>query len=186
MKLLITISGFSGSGKTSLTDELAANLKDALVMKFDELDSLMIWSDDYPEWLAQGADYEAFNLERMRVHVDQAIKESRARCVIFDYPFGRLHSAFRDVIDMAVYVDTPLDIAMARRLLRDLPIDPGVARRHVKEDLQAYLANGRNAYLEMDRQVKPSCDLLVDGTRPIDELVSIILQEVKTRKLFSV
>jgi uridine kinase len=186
MKSLVTISGFSGSGKTSLTDALATNLKDALVLKFDELDSLMVWSDDYPEWLAQGADYEAFNLDRMRAHVDQTIKESHARCVIFDYPNGKLHSAFKDVIDLAVYVDTPLDIAMARRLLRDLPNEHSAAQEWLKEELQAYLVAGRNAYLEMDKQVKPSCDLLVDGTRPIDELVSIILQEMKTRKLLFV
>lgn len=186
MKSLITISGFSGSGKTTLTDALAKHLKGVLVLKFDELDSLMVWSGNYPDWLAQGADYEAFKLDRMRAHVDQVIKKSHARCVIFDYPNGRLHSAFRDVIDLAVYVDTPLDIAMARRLLLDLPSDPSAAQDSIKEELQAYLAVGRNAYLEMDRQVKPRCDLLVDGTGPIDELVLVILREITKRKLFSV
>jgi uridine kinase len=181
MKSLITISGFSGAGKTSLTDALAATIKDVLVLKFDELDSLMVWSGNYPEWLAQGADYEAFNLDRMREHVDQIIKESHARCVIFDYPNGRLHSAFRDVIDLAVYIDTPLDVAMARRLLRDMPSNPDVAQNQIKEELQAYLATGRNAYLEMDRQVKPTCDLIVDGTRSLDELVVAILKEAVLR-----
>ena len=50
--ILITISGFSGSGKTTLTDALAKHLKDVLVLKFDELDYLMVWSGDYADWLA--------------------------------------------------------------------------------------------------------------------------------------
>ena len=102
------------------------------------------------------------------------IKEASARYVIFDYPFGRLHSAFKDVIDLAVYVDAPLDVAMARRLLRDMPSDAGESQVWIKEELRNYLSVGRKAYLEMDKQVKPSCDLLVDGTKPIDELVSSI------------
>ena len=52
---------------------------------------------------------------------------------------GRAHSDSGQFIDLMVFIDTPLDIAMARRILRD--IEPAArstaeeALKHVKGEL---------------------------------------------------
>jgi deoxyadenosine/deoxycytidine kinase len=85
-RLFITISGCSGAGKTALTDAVASKLTDILVIKFDEIDSLLDWSGSYADWLARGADYEEFKLNRMKTHVAEVVEATPTRYVIFDYP----------------------------------------------------------------------------------------------------
>ena len=43
-----------------------------------------------------------------------------ASYVVADAPLGRAHSDSGRFIDLMVFIDTPLDIAMARRTLRDV------------------------------------------------------------------
>lgn len=178
MSTLITISGCSGAGKTALTDALAEKLRDVLVIKFDDIDSLLAWDGDFAAWLARGGDYEEFKLGPLKMHVEALIDAARATYVLFDYPYGRLHSAFRQRIDLAVFVATPLDVALARRVLRDLPGDSVEAHHWIKGELQGYLGQARPVYLTYEQQVKPTCDLVVDGTRPLAELVTTVLHSV--------
>ena len=55
----------------------------------------------------------------MRNAVDEEIQRGKAKQMILDYPFGCRHPRFADIIDLDVFIDTPLDVAMARRILRD-------------------------------------------------------------------
>jgi hypothetical protein len=43
-----------------------------------------------------------------------------------------------------------------------------------------YLTWAREAYLDQDRQIKPLCDLVVDGCLPVDELARQILLAIST------
>lgn len=40
-------------------------------------------------------------------------------CILLDYPFAYIHSEMREDIDFTIFIDTPLDIAIGRRILRD-------------------------------------------------------------------
>jgi uridine kinase len=110
---------------------------------------------------------------------------SPARYVVFDAPLGRAHEATGALIDFMVYLDTPLDVAMARRLLRTFDERVRFAVDHdlgpIRAELTSYLAYGRDAYLEMDRQIKPRCDLILDGLATIDWLAQQILEAVNGR-----
>ncbi|NOU98546.1 hypothetical protein [Paenibacillus planticolens] len=79
---------------------------------------------------------------------------------------------------MAIFIDTPLDIAMARRLLRDYTDNPIT---EVKNDLINYLSRGRNAYLEMNKSVKPSSDIAIKGELPTQLIINQLLEEIKLR-----
>jgi uridine kinase len=83
-------------------------------------------------------------------------------------------------IDFAVYIDTPLDIAMARRLLRDYK-DESIAGIH--KELTNYLLRGRAAYLEMEKSVKPNSDVIIKGEQNTSLIVGEILDVLKTRLL---
>jgi uridine kinase len=100
--------------------------------------------------------------------------------ILLDYPFAYLNSEMREYIDMAIYIDTPLDIAMARRILRDFtknPIDD------VRDDLSNYLIRGRAAFLEMERTVKPNSDIVIDGSLPTALIVNKIIEEITTKNM---
>ena len=72
-------------------------------------------------------------------------------------------------IDCAIFVDTPLDIAMARRILRDMGNASGEEIRH---DMQMYIRYARVAYLQMLKAVLPSSDYVLDGTKELEEKVA--------------
>lgn len=78
-------------------------------------------------------------------------------------------------IDFAVFIDTPLDIAMARRVIRDFKNSPV---ENILLDMNSYILQGRQGYLEMLNTIKPNYDIIVDGTLSISEIVSIISRSI--------
>jgi uridine kinase len=175
MQRLITVSGVTGAGKTSLAESLGARMGHALVLKFDDFDHLMVWDEDYAGWLARGANFEEFDLSKMREHVEKITIGSDL--VIFDYPHGRLNRAFRDAIDFSIYVDTPLDIALARRILRDNP-----SKEALETDLRAYLDIGRGAFLTHGEQIKPTADLIIDGSQTLATLTAVAQRAIEAHQ----
>jgi uridine kinase len=108
-----------------------------------------------------------------------------ATYLVFDAPLGRAHHATGALIDFMVYLNTPLDVAMARRLLRDLaqaaPSHPAQHLAQIRIELATYLDFGRVAYLEMEQQIRPKCDLILDGLSPPDMLARQIVDQVKSQ-----
>lgn len=64
--------------------------------------------------------------------------------IILDYPLAYAHDQVSPYIDVAIFVDTRLDVAISRRLLRDFRGSSGDA---ILQDVQHYVENGRRAYL---------------------------------------
>ena len=77
------------------------------------------------------------------------------------------------------YIDTPLDIAMARRIQRDYfgsdQLDEREALGQIEAMSESYLEWAREAYLDLERQVKPLSDLVLDGSLPVGELAQQIM-----------
>lgn len=88
-----------------------------------------------------------------------------------DYPFAYCHEALREYIDCAIFIDTPLDIAMARRVLRDMKNATG---GEIRQDMDTYLRYARVAYIQMLKDVLPSSDYVIDGAKELDEKVDEI------------
>jgi uridine kinase len=74
-----------------------------------------------------------------------------------------------------VFIDTPLDIAMARRIIRDFKEG---STEDILLDLDNYIARGRQGYLVMLNTTKPNSDLVVDGTLPKSEVAAIIARHI--------
>ena len=169
--LVIAINAVSGGGKTSLATLVHKSLPNSALFCFDDFDATNVYVDDFYEWYIRGGNLEEFDCPGMKAAVDEEIRSSKKHYIVMDYPFGRDHSRFRDAIDLSVWVDTPLDVAMARRILRDFMslTDDTSAREQldrIKEDLNHYLAKGRHVYLD-DRHLK-TCDLVLDGWKPLE------------------
>src|SRR5262252_4986682 len=98
---VVAINAVSGGGKTSLAMLLHESLLESSLFCFDDFDSTNVYPSDYHDWWARGGNLEEFDCRGMRSAVDVEIRSGSRRYVVMDYPFGRDHSRFRDVIDLS-------------------------------------------------------------------------------------
>ena len=179
---IIAISGLSGSGKTTLAKALLPCLPGARALHFDDIPGRLL-PMDYCEWSEAGADYSLWNLSALEDGLVRLLAENPAY-ILVDYPFGRAHPAIAPYLDCGLWIDTPLDIALARSILRDyLRRDP--ARRaienpmaHLEHTLDYYLARHRQAALVHEATVRPACDFVLDGTLPVNRLAGMAIEKI--------
>ncbi len=99
--------------------------------------------------------------------------KSAGKCdyLILDYPFAYCHDTIKPYIDAAFFIDTPLDIALARRILRDMR---DASADEIRHDLEMYLKYMRIAFVQMQKDILPSSDYVIDGTLSAEEIVNEI------------
>lgn len=174
--IVISIAAVSGGGKSTITNELYKHLPHSRTLFFDdyEFEEIPVHICD---WVARGANYDEWiltplinDLEKLLVGDSETIKY-----VIIDYPFAYLNKELSQYIDFAVYIDTPLDVAMARRLLRDFKHGSIIK---IRDELSNYLCNARPAYIEMITSVKPSSNLVMDGTLTVEMITQKLLDKI--------
>jgi hypothetical protein len=204
---VISISGPSGAGKTTATKAVAARL-DAATLFFDD------WTDDpagASDWLGEpDADYNRWTMpefaaalgslkQRKRVTIptlspsvgtDRSPLVEPAPFVVVEQPFGRMHDETAPLIDLAVCLDLPLHIALARRLARQVGTvsrwaenasdDAGRLVVHaghtasLVEYLEAYQTFGHHYYENVLARLLETSDLMVDATAPPSEIAAVI------------
>jgi uridine kinase len=182
---VIAISSVSGGGKTALSTLLQKRLPASVLFRFDDFDDTNLHPENYYEWSRRGGDLLEFDCPGMAQAVDQTIQQGELEYIVLDYPFGRGHPRLREVIDLAIFIDTPLDVAMARRILRDYPSESGASPAEelsrLRTELAYYLEKARYPYLDMDRQ-KPTSDLVLNGWRGLEELKDQILERLRVEQ----
>jgi len=136
---VIAINAVSGGGKTTLAKLVHESLPNSALFCFDDFDATNVYPTDYYEWYIRGGNLEEFDCPGMRAAVDAELHRGEKQYIVMDYPFGRDHSRFRDAIDLSVWLETPLDVAMARRILRDFMPHAGASAQEqmdrLKEDI---------------------------------------------------
>ena len=105
-----------------------------------------------------------------------------AAYVVFDAPLGRAHHGTGKFIDFMVFIDTPFDVAMARRLLRGIANAPAnEAAENIEVELTSYLNGARTLYVDFQDRIKQECDLVLDGRLSINELAEEIRVKMPQR-----
>lgn len=177
--MIISISAVSGGGKTTITNQLINCLDNSTSLHFDDYE-FTDCPEDIPNWVEEGADYNAWNLTPLVQDIQYNLQNhAHLNYIFIDYPFAYKNSAMANYIDLAIYIDTPLDIAMARRILRDFKGGP---LENLQNNLRNYLSCGRKAYLEMENTIKPNSDLVIDGSLETADIVDKIIEEIKNNK----
>lgn len=173
--IVIAISAVSGGGKTTVTNQLNKILPKSKSLFFDDYD--FDGPNDICHWVERGGDYNEWVLTPLINDLCCLLSEDSRLLdwVLLDYPFAYIHNEVREYIDFAIFIDTPLDIAMARRLVRDFK---EASIKEVQVDLNNYLSRGRNAYLEMLNKIKPTCDVIIDGSIPVEDIVKQINKRI--------
>lgn len=195
---IVCISAPSGGGKTTIVQQLIQLVPNSVALYFDDYDERAEGANIHPvdlqQWLAAGADYNAWQMPGL-IRDLQQLKGGQALSlrtgamlsapafVWLDAAIGRANATLQPYIDFMVFIDTPLDVAMARRIQRDYGDHSREAAHAQLEQLHtttsAYLTWARDAYLELGRQVKPRSDLVLDGCLAVDVLVAYILNHLQ-------
>lgn len=172
---VIAISAVSGGGKTTIINYLSKRLTKSKALYFDDYD--FNGPENICDWVKRGADYKEWVLTPLINDLVYLLSQGYREYdwILLDYPFAYIHEGVSKYIDLTIFIDTPLDIAMSRRILRDFK---EASISEVKNDIEIYLSHGRRAYLEMLNTIKPSCDFIIDGSIPIAEIAKQIEKRI--------
>ena len=181
---VIAISGHPGGGKSTLTLALAKRL-DAPALHYDDFETMTKRPPmQVRRWIEQGSDYDEIELQPLAAALSRHAA-SGARLVLFDTLLGRAHRQTGQMIDLLIWIDTPPDIALARKIAETAArAAPGEAAQFVgwlgsyMEHYQSFISGT----YELQRQrVRPGADIVLDGRQSAAELAEQALAAILAR-----
>jgi uridine kinase len=193
MVKIIGIQGIAGSGKTTLTQALGKALN-ATTLFWDDFDPISTGPSDYVEWFKTSKDHNDWKYDALAETMKSLKEEKSLTCpathrvliptkyIIFDAPLGYDHKATGQWINFLIYLDTPPDIALARRLYRDYQPHAKRNDNDILEEISDYLESARPVFMAA-YEMKNTADLILDGSQPIETLVSTVLSVLDKRKI---
>ncbi|HEK9104097.1 AAA family ATPase [Bacillus pfraonensis] len=175
LPLVIAIAGVSGGGKSTIAKHLNERLHNSKTLFFDDYD--FDGPNDIIDWVDKGANYDEWNLAPLIRDLKGLLSEP-LDYILLDFPFAYKHSKTSKLIDLTVFIDTPLDIAMARRVIRDFR---NSSNESILIEMENYISQGRRGYLEMLKTIKPNSDIIVDGTLSVSKVGDKIYEVISSR-----
>jgi len=164
---IIAISAVTAGGKTTVTKALQKRLPKAAALYFDDY-TFEGEVEDYGKWISEGADVNVWDLTPLRADIERIIRSGAYDFLLLDYPFAYEHRMINAYLNCCIFIDTPLDIAMARRVLRDMQDASADA---IREEMQTYLNIARTAYVHMVNSQRTGSDHVIDGAMPLNEVI---------------
>ena len=196
--IVIAVTGTSGSGKSTLVKRVTTLLGHAVSMFFDDYDETAQWPADPNAWISAGSLPDAVGTPQLAADL-AALRGGNtitlphnkgmltpAPFIVLEEPFGRTRQQLADMIDFVVCIDILWDVALARRLFRDVHHH---YKHQSKEDLVAYLEKhlpwygeyGYNLYRAVNNRSLETADLVVNGLHPAEEIAQTVVQAIKAR-----
>ena len=198
---MLAITGKSGSGKTSLALALAAEsgALDPVVIGLDGYYRDLSHLPPAERAAVNFDDPEALEWNLLAAHLSQLktglavdkpvylfdlhvrARETERICpgglVIVEGLFT-LDSRIRDIMDRSVFLEAPDEVALERRLRRDV-LERGRSRASV---LKRYREQVQPAYNRYIKPLKPLADLIVDGAEPLEKIVERVIELLESAK----
>lgn len=201
MSYVIAIAGPPGSGKSSLVGAIVKTLADAATLSFDHYEDITGKPlHEIKQWLEAGADFDQFvipglagDLKRLKEGeavtdpVSSEIVEPQ-KYILFEMPFGKAHVATAASIDLLLWIDLPLDVALSRKMLEHSGIFLDRFYPDKYRECLAWLHGYFDNYLLFvhdvlaiqHERVRPGADLLIDGLEDIEGMSRKAVQFIRT------
>ena len=170
---IIAIGAVTAGGKTTLVNAIKDKLTRTASLHFDDY-SFDGEVNDFYKWVSDGANYNVWDLSPLKADIEKIINSDRYDYLLLDYPFAYQNKMIKDYLDCCIFIDTPLDIALARKDMKESSADD------IRYEMDVYLKYARIAYVQMLQDILPISDYVIDGTKElkiiINEAVEIILK----------
>ncbi len=180
---VIGLAGVPGSGKSTLLRLLLRDFGTAQAVYYDKYDPGMT-DAQICDWVARKGDPNelAFpDLIRELTRQTQVQTSSQPRpLVLFETAFGRVHRTTGAFIDYLVWINTPLEIALARASLVFIAAQrnqPPEATSDFVAWMTRYMQDYpmlREIYLGVNARMASTADLILDGTQPAEVLAASV------------
>jgi len=169
---IIAISGTSGGGKTTTSAELQKRTPNSIKLSIEDGDYIKNSGiTDLGKWEEDGWDVSLWNLQSLADDIEILLQKNYDY-IFFDYPFGYMQKQISGFISLSVYIDTPLDVALARRTLRDCKDKSSDA---ILGRMNWYLKN-RHLFVLSNNFQKSDAELVIDGCLSTDAICDLILE----------
>ena len=173
---IIAIGAVTAGGKTTLVNAIKDKLTRTASLHFDDY-SFDGEVNDFYKWVSDGANYNVWDLSPLKADIEKIINSDRYDYLLLDYPFAYQNKMIKDYLDCCIFIDKPLDIALARKVLRDMKES---SADDIRYEMDVYLKYARIAYVQMLQDILPISDYVIDGTKElkiiINEAMEIILK----------
>ncbi len=192
MTFIIAVAAPIGGGKTALVKGLAQALNGASTLHFDDYELATQKSpEELARWLAAGADFNELRVPGL-LSALQALKRGEpvsdpaggqailpGDYLVLEMPLGRAYAETAGLIDVVIWLDVPLDVALARKLreftaqaLADESEEPRAFLGWLDAYLDQYTGQVR-AILQLQQQrVAAGADIVLDGLLPQHALIA--------------
>lgn len=165
---IIAVGAVTAGGKTTLVNAIKDKLPRTASLHFDDY-SFDGEVNDFYKWVSDGANYDVWDLSPLKGDIEKIINNDRYDYLLLDYPFAYQNKMIKDYLDCCIFIDTPLDIAMARRVLRDMKEASG---DDIRYEMDMYLKYARIAYVQMLKDILPTSDYVIDGTKELEFIIN--------------
>jgi len=198
MSEVVAIAAPIGGGKTSFVEALARALGDAATLHFDRYEAETKKPvSRLTQWMKDGADFSAFEAPNLARDL-KALRQGSpivdplthrevlpAEVILFEMPLGREHAETAPYIDFVIWIDVPLDIALARKIREYI----AWFREEKNPDgwiwLDTFVANYLQVFREVlvlqAERVGRRADLVLDGRNPPEALLQSALDALRVR-----
>ncbi len=201
MRYVVAVAGPTGAGKSALVGALAAGLGEGCALHMDDYERMTRAPlADVARWAERGADFDELDVPLLGEHLrrlkagEPVLAPGRSAplqartYIVLETQFGRAHGATGPLIDLLVWIDVPLEIALARKLkafCAQASGEPPEAARERLAWLDGYLAGylglvRRLLVLQAER-VRPGADVLVDGSGSLEAMARFAREQVLAR-----
>lgn len=169
---VLTISGVTAGGKTTLIQALAKKHPEGKILSFD----------DYSIDALPGApSFNYFKKEPVpainQYDLTLLMKDfnelySKVPYLLIDFPFGKCHDTLTPFIDWSIYLKIPFDVALARQIQRDYQKETDV--QVILDWCQTYDTFVHPLVTLHEKVVAPSVDQVIDGQLPLAEKLQLV------------
>ncbi len=202
MSYIIAVAAPIGGGKTHLVNAIAERLGHAATLHFDRYERLTEQPVEYLlRWMEEGADFSDFSVPNLPEDLNQLKSEKSIldpltnkevppkRFIIFEMPLGREHKDTAKYIDLLIWVEVPLDIALARKLKEFTGIFLAEYEDKTHKDcliwldkyLENYLRVIRDVLQIQKRKVSVNADIIIDGQGRFETMVQRAVEEIRKK-----
>jgi len=202
MSYIVAVAAPVGGGKTSLVKAIAEQIGDAATLHYDDYEKVtQAPVENLVKWMDDGADFNEFNIPGLSEDLKR-FKSGQPVCnsmtgeeivpckhLIFETPFGKEHRETASYIDLLVWVDIPLDIALARKVKEFLNHFIQESNPEAMRDQLSWLDGYLENYLRVVRRVLKiqkekvgaNADIIIDGRGNLESMSRFVTDTILER-----